>query len=319
MFFRVVRTKYKDKQYKYLKLLESVRQGRRVMQRQVYNLGNVSHLSDEQLTNLVHDLEKVLYLVDHLTGYELSWGKFPRTSFLVALEYCLDPGPKNIDLQLFKRSLNTEKVKRMYFRQQATSFWSFLVEHLPHFVSENKVIIFTCHLPAALVAGKNLLLDIAFNSQGYPLDYKMAEGYIYQLKNFISHIDERFSNANKVIVSSERVYNNYVLPACQHDSEKGGQEILLHRQSVNWQGRLVGQSSRLYYLDMSGGLSAPADEAVSIVVDYLNFQDTLLASLPASGDSGGDGLSDMMDIYITSYFFKQCLQQNVDLSLLVQK
>lgn len=319
MFFRVVRTIYKDKQYKYLKLLESVRQGRQVKQRQVYNLGNVSHLTDEQLADLVRRLEKVMSLTERLTGYELSWGKFPRTSFLLALEFCLYPGPHNIDWQLISKSLHEEKVRRVVFRQCASGFWAALAEHLPHFQNEKKVVIFTSHLPPALVHDKNILMDIAFSSQGYPLDCKIAEGLIYQLKNYLSQISGNFADSAFAVVASERAYNNYVLPVFQQEVATAGQEILLHRQSINWLGRLVGQSCRMYYLDLSGGRSVPPAEAVRMVVDYMNFQDALLASLAAFSQLAGGGQNDMMDILITSYFFKQCLQHHVDLALLQQK
>ncbi|MGQ9558786.1 MAG: hypothetical protein ACUVTU_12665 [Desulfurispora sp.] len=318
MFFRVVRTTYKDKQYKYLKLLESVRRGRQVRQRQVYNLGNVSHLTDEQLADLVCRLEKVMSLTERLTGYELSWGKFPRTSFLLALEFCLNPGPPGIDWQVIKKCLHEEKVRRVIFRQGASAFWAALAEHWPHFQDEKKLVVFTSHLPPALVHDKNILLDIAFSSRGYPLNYKIAEGLICQLKNFLSQINESFTDNTFAVVASERAYNNYVLPVFQQ-AAAAGQEILLHRQSINWLGRLVGQSCRMYYLDLSGGRSVPSTEAVRLVVDYMNYQDALLAGLAAFSQQAGDGQSDIMDILITSYFFKQCLQHHVDLALLQQK
>ncbi len=58
MFFRKVTTRRRGKEYVYLKLIESYREGGRVKQRVIANLGNVEYLAPEKVEVLINSLGK---------------------------------------------------------------------------------------------------------------------------------------------------------------------------------------------------------------------------------------------------------------------
>lgn len=62
MFFRVVTARYKEKEYRYLKLVENRRTVDGVKQRVVAALGRVEHLTAEEIDCLVDQLENIIFL-----------------------------------------------------------------------------------------------------------------------------------------------------------------------------------------------------------------------------------------------------------------
>lgn len=59
MFFRRVITQRNGKKYTYLKLIESYREGGKVKQRVIANLGNINHLDPEKVNTLIASLNKL--------------------------------------------------------------------------------------------------------------------------------------------------------------------------------------------------------------------------------------------------------------------
>jgi len=59
VFFRRVVTKRNGKKYTYLKLIESYREGGKVKQRVIANLGNIDHLDPEKVNSLISSLNKL--------------------------------------------------------------------------------------------------------------------------------------------------------------------------------------------------------------------------------------------------------------------
>jgi len=59
MFFRKITTRSNDKEYTYVKLIENYRQGNKVKQRVVANLGNLEDLDPPRVHNLIVSLSKV--------------------------------------------------------------------------------------------------------------------------------------------------------------------------------------------------------------------------------------------------------------------
>jgi len=60
MYPKIVRIKVKDKSYPYLRLVESYREGRKVKQRTLANLGNLNALKKKRkIDSLIHSLIKI--------------------------------------------------------------------------------------------------------------------------------------------------------------------------------------------------------------------------------------------------------------------
>lgn len=62
MFFRKVVTKINDKEYAYLKLIESYREGDKVKQRVIANLGSIENFTPEKVQSLIAGLSKIFNL-----------------------------------------------------------------------------------------------------------------------------------------------------------------------------------------------------------------------------------------------------------------
>jgi len=59
LFFRKVTTKSGDKEYTYLKLIENFREGNKVKQRVIANLGNLENMTPEKVQSLISGLSKI--------------------------------------------------------------------------------------------------------------------------------------------------------------------------------------------------------------------------------------------------------------------
>jgi len=59
MFFRKVVTRRQGREYAYLKLIENYREGGKIKQRVIANLGNIDHLSPEKIQALIAGLSKI--------------------------------------------------------------------------------------------------------------------------------------------------------------------------------------------------------------------------------------------------------------------
>lgn len=59
MFFRKITTRSNDKEYTYVKLIESYRKGNKIKQRVIANLGNIEELDPDRVRNLITSLAKV--------------------------------------------------------------------------------------------------------------------------------------------------------------------------------------------------------------------------------------------------------------------
>ncbi len=88
MFFRVVSLSYKGKEYRYLRLMKSIRRGKKVRQLEIMNLANISHLPGHAADALIEDLKRLLSLCDDLCRQA---GPGAKISFLLALESAFQP------------------------------------------------------------------------------------------------------------------------------------------------------------------------------------------------------------------------------------
>lgn len=66
MFFRKITSKSNGKEYTYVKLIENYREGNKVKQRVIANLGNIEELTPEKVQGLISGLAKICGLPEGL-------------------------------------------------------------------------------------------------------------------------------------------------------------------------------------------------------------------------------------------------------------
>ncbi len=86
LFFRVVNARYKDRQYAYLKLLESQRLGDKIKHKQLVNLSIASRLPPEKIKPLFDDLTKSIVFYKEIAELLPSSCRYLKTAYLLALE-----------------------------------------------------------------------------------------------------------------------------------------------------------------------------------------------------------------------------------------
>lgn len=88
LFFRVVSLSYKGKEYRYLRLMKSIRQGKKVRQLEIMNLANISQTPGETVKAMLDELKDLLSLCNSLCRHT---GDIAKISFLIALETAFQP------------------------------------------------------------------------------------------------------------------------------------------------------------------------------------------------------------------------------------
>lgn len=123
MFFRKVTTKSGGKEYTYLKLIENFREGNKVKQRVIANLGNLENMTPEKVQSLIMGLSKICGLEaqygNHLTnklvlnfGDVLSVNKiWDILNLDLHLKYCEKAGESNNFSQLVKLMVLNQMIK----------------------------------------------------------------------------------------------------------------------------------------------------------------------------------------------------------------
>ena len=86
MFYRVVNTSYKDKEYLYVKLLESRREAGKVRHIQLVNLSSNIQMRPDKIKPLIEDLNKTLVFYKGITDSGLPWSKYLKAAYIMALE-----------------------------------------------------------------------------------------------------------------------------------------------------------------------------------------------------------------------------------------
>lgn len=79
-------TRYKEKEYLYLKLLESRREGGKVKHLQLVNLSGILHMQPDRIAPLIEDLNKTLVFYRGISNLGPPWCRFFKISYILALE-----------------------------------------------------------------------------------------------------------------------------------------------------------------------------------------------------------------------------------------
>lgn len=228
LFFRVVNARYKEREYVYLKLLESRREGNKVKHKQLANLSSVGQLLSERIKPLYDDLSKTLALYKELLESRPPWCRYLKTSYLLALENafkvehpCRDQDLRDLLLQDGKRkqsSISDENIFNRLIHEKSLEYGD----------------------PRGFMCWLENMNCFLVDSSGLPLSFSqlgsdMGEEVVNFLLNLrIEENDPEFFLAN----TCERFYNTFQLMAVL-EKEKGYtvKEIFVYRQLTDWSGK----------------------------------------------------------------------------------
>lgn len=113
MFFRIVNASYKKKEYLYLRLLESRREGKKIKHSQLVNLTESVQLRSDRVKPLFEDLNQTLEFLKTVNELAPPWCRYLKASYVMAMENafkieqcCREQDFRRILLQDWKRKQN---------------------------------------------------------------------------------------------------------------------------------------------------------------------------------------------------------------------
>lgn len=168
MFFRVVTTKYKDKEYQYLKLLESYRNGENIKHRVFMNITNLNQMDRDQADGLIQELQQILALGKTFRQKKFLGPRLMDIVFLLAAEYSLKPKVFCNDKQIKK--MLTEKKKRNYHLIKTEGIAKQL-RSIASLHSSTDKALFWVQASNKFNLSRDEGLGILFNCQGFILGY----------------------------------------------------------------------------------------------------------------------------------------------------
>lgn len=209
MFFRVVNARYKEKEYTYLKLLESHRYGDKIKHKQLVNLSNINHLPADRIKPLLEDLSKTLTVFRELSGSVSSSCKYLKTSYILALEKAFNIPQSSQDHDL-KETILSDLRKRHCCHNDQPMF-DYISKTYPEYgFSPETYCWVEC---SGNNPQKNHLVCYLMDIRGFPLKYAFIDGPSDKtITSIHGLIFQEKTPAFFLARSCERIYSLFQLP-----------------------------------------------------------------------------------------------------------
>lgn len=218
MFFRIVTTRYKDKEYHYLKLLESYRYGENIKQRVLMNISTLNHINRDQADGLTRELQQILALGKKFKEKKLLAPGLVDLAFLLATEYSLKP--KLIYGSKLKKML-AEKEKRNAHLISSEA----VIKNIKAIVSAqsntNEAILWIQDTDEPISNGPEAL-GILFNCRGYVFGHFPVKisGQVNWQEKVQQHVKENIGSSLLCIIISEKFFQDGIPgPSLENYSE----------------------------------------------------------------------------------------------------
>lgn len=303
LFYRVVNARYKEREYTYLKLLESHRQGDKIKHKQLVNISGINQLPADRIKPLFDDLSKTLALYKEISETLPSQCRYLKASYLLALENSFKVSG-NIQDQYFREILKDRKLKHTSLNENA--FCDLVFEKAREYGFASNIFCWVENM-ANGNEGQGLLTCILLDGSGFPLKYTVLSGpegeeirglpdlKIKNLKTefFLAPACERLDNALR-----------------QGLSEKGKgytfKEIFLFKQLTGWHGTPDFSMEKILLFGNEHTLEdEKVNRALLAVTDLKSHQAYVYSRIMFV--SGGRSLpcQDLLCTYFISFFFKR--------------
>lgn len=301
MFFRIVKTNYKQREYQYLKLLESYRVGDKSKQRRIMNLANMDHLPEAKINNVLEILQEVTSLGKSMREYGIGWGRNFKTSLLFALERCFNPsGP--VSENVLKRVFLTEKQKYAYRRERKEDFQALLQKTICGLSSSKAIFLLVRQLDEipSEVDAKGIFV---FYGDGFPLEYKLSGTDTLFVQDLIKQYRPDFF----LTFLCEKSYNAHILQDVLGEKGDNLQQVYLHRQVSNWMGKTVFSTDK-YYLKVEDQ-AGPKDveQGISVLSESIEHLTYVTERMAAITHGSCLPCNDLVDIFWASFLFKKII------------
>lgn len=297
MFFRVVTTRYKDKEYHYLKLLESYRHGENIKQRVLMNISTLNHMSREQADGLTRELQQILALGKTFREKKLLDARLIDIALLLATEYSLKPKAFYNKKQIVK--MLADKVKRNS-RLVASEG---IINHINNIASEhsntNEALLWVQDSNEfSLKQDKGL--GIIFNSQGYILEIfsfnnSSDPNWQAEVQNFL--MDKKGYSVTYIILDANSFQNIISRPP----SESVAQIYL-----PPGPGRFTAKDLKKFYVSYQfGSPNYPLDSLVNLLSEIYSSQNWFIRRLSQTfKNKGNTGLAKLELWTVGHTFYK---------------
>ncbi|MFZ5645321.1 MAG: hypothetical protein ACOY46_17250 [Bacillota bacterium] len=170
MFFRVVTLRYKNKKYKYLRLMKNYRDGKRVKQVELMNLANLSQAPAAKTEIILEELKKLLSFCDSL---DLHTGGNARASFLMALEMAFKP-KKDCPSPEMEDIFRKENESNMLDTIDKRRFFEMIQNYNEGLQLSSNYILWINKLSD--IGQDNLWKGYLINDKGFPIEYFLFNG-----------------------------------------------------------------------------------------------------------------------------------------------
>ncbi|MCL6611547.1 MAG: hypothetical protein K6T66_08415 [Peptococcaceae bacterium] len=309
LFFRLVNARYKDRQYSYLKLLESRRQGDKVRQKQLVNLSVANQLPADRIKPLFEDLSGSIGLYKEISELLPPSCRHLKTSYLLALEnsFKISQHTRNNDLgeiiQADRRIKHTLRDRNALFE--------LILEKVREYGIPKELIGWVEDLDIGNHKN-NLLACFLLDSSGFPLKYmQLSREKGEEVKGLQDLKIKNMAPEFFLAPACERLYNAFRLTG-HKEKEKGCvfKEIYFVRQLTGRTGKTeLGMERLLIY----GPESAMRDENISkALLAVTALKDHLAYVINRIGKTTGEYSmppEDLVCTYFLSLFFKRIFDE----------
>ncbi|MFZ5634323.1 MAG: hypothetical protein ACOY40_15900 [Bacillota bacterium] len=298
MFFRVVNARYKEREYTYLKLLESHRHGDKIKHKQVVNLSNINHLPADRIKPLFDDLNRTLAVFRDISESAPPSCRYLKTSYLLALENAFNVSQHYQDQDLKEIILLDQKRKYNYLHDNI--LFELVSKKALEYGISSDLFCWVENITGCLVC---FLMD----STGFPLKFiVLDEQREEEITNTLGLIIKDRQPGFFLATACERLYNSFqLLELMEKEKSYIVKEIFLVKQLTNWPGRpdvimekilLCGSASEQKDEKISGALLAVI--SLKDHIAYVNSRVDIITGGPLSA-------RDLACTYFISLFFKK--------------
>ncbi|KJS16672.1 MAG: hypothetical protein VR69_08405 [Peptococcaceae bacterium BRH_c4b] len=200
MYFRLVKANYRGREYSYLRLSESYRDGDKSRQRMIMNLANLDHLPESKMIYVMETLQELIKLGKEMNKCGLTWWKHYKTSMIMALERVFYPSQSPANT--IKRVFLSENKKKERRGGTAEDYSENMLKIITHNKKPGGIIILIKQL--AGVFNSNLTGVFVFDDCGFPLRYDLFDSDVVCVQNIKKHYSKDFF----LLFICEKSYNS---------------------------------------------------------------------------------------------------------------
>lgn len=297
LFLRVVNTRYKDKEYIYLKLLESRREGDKVKHKQLVNLSGTGHLQADRIKPLYDDLNKTLGVYKEILESAPPWCRYIKTAYLLALEnaFLLEQRIQDRDL----REILLQDGRRKHTAFFDENIFYGLIRQKSHECQPFRGFICWLENQACYLVDLN----------GFPLKISaLSEQQGEEAANFLLNIEIEDREPEFFLARAcERFYDTFSLMGrLKKDKGYTTREIFIYKQLTDWSGKPDLNMEKMLICGASPSLSEQQVNEALMAVNTLKshfgyVRDRIISVTKGSPPPDHDLTS---TCFISSFFYK---------------